>query len=106
MTEPIDWPHLLGDLEYLGLTGRELARAAQVGMDSVNRWSKGGSPSRGSSDRLQQLWCHMTGKPAIFLPRRPPGAMPMPVPGLNSNEVREPSYLHLEQMWNRSILGP
>lgn len=106
--QPIDWPKLLGDLQYLGLTGRELARAAGVGMDSVNRWAKGATPSRGSSERLQSLWCSMVGKPARFLPRQLPGAKTAPVPGLDSDEDQEPAYVHLEQLqqvWNRMILG-
>jgi hypothetical protein len=50
----------------------------------------------------------MTGKSARFLPRQLPGATPVPVPGLDSDEEQEPAYVHLEQLqqiWNRSILG-
>lgn len=109
MTQPIDWPKLLGDLQHLGLSGRDLARAAGVGADNVRTWAKGGKPSAKAGASLERLWCHMTGKSPKFLPRNAPAAdiKRCEVPNLDSDEDQDPAYVHIEQLqqiWNQSIL--
>lgn len=102
MTEPIDWPRLLGDLAYLGLTGRDLSRASGAGQDAVKKWAKGGKPSSQAGAALERLWCNMTGKHARFLPRLSPGALPLrgEVPNLDSDEDQELAYVQIEALQN------
>lgn len=105
-TAPIDWPQVFEDLAYLGLTGKELARAAHVDTSAVKRWAGGVSPAGRNADHVVTVWCHMTGKSVEFLPRLAAGARAVPkaVANLDSDEDQEPALCQseaLQMVWGR-----
>ncbi|MFL6627458.1 MAG: hypothetical protein ACJ8G1_13500 [Vitreoscilla sp.] len=96
-TARVDWPKLLDDLVYLGMTGTPLAARLDMRISLLLRIERGERPKGAHADRLVALWCELTGKPLQFVPMTSAltGAR-VTVTGLSSDEEREPSFLALQ----------
>jgi len=95
----VDWHRVFEDFAHLGMTGDELAEKIGLRAVFLQRVASGRArPTPLAADRIAGLWCHLTGKPAEFLPRTsdPEGALRPEVPGIDSNDEREPAYAQLQ----------
>lgn len=96
----VDWPRVFGDFAYLGLTGDALTQRVGLRMPLVLRIAEGrATPPALSAPRVRDLWVHLTGKPAEFLPMVEGTAAatpPAPIPNLTSNAEPEPSMAELQ----------
>lgn len=77
----IDWPRLLGDLQYLlgdplfeGSAARQpvgtpaLAKHLDVKRSTLVGWLEGSEPKHSQGEQLLVVWAQMTGKPREFAP--------------------------------------
>ena len=103
MSKPqrVDWHRVFDDFATLGMTGQALADRIGFPVSLLQRLASGrNQPTPRAADRIAGLWCHLTGKPAEFLPRTadPIGALRPEVLNVDSNEDREPAYAQLEAL--------
>ena len=97
----VDWHRVFDDFAALGLTGDALAERSGLRVGLLARVASGKqAPAPNARDRIIGLWCHLTSKPVRVLPRTADaeGAPRPAVPGIDSNDEREPAYAQLEAM--------
>lgn len=92
----VDWPLLLNDLVYLGMTGTPLAARLQASPALLRRIEAGEQPRGVYAHRLVALWCDLTAKPGEFVPKCAAGAPVKATPGLASDEEQETPFVLLQ----------
>lgn len=82
MTQTIDWPKVLGDLQWLlgepapvnpalrtPVGTRTLAKFLNVPRTTIVRYLEGAEPRHDAGTDLITAWCLLSGKSAEFVPR-------------------------------------
>ena len=99
MKQRVDWHKVFDDFATLGMTGDALSERIGLRVGLLQRVAIGTHrPAPIIADRVIGLWCHLTSKPVEFLPRTSDESLRAEVPGIDSNEEREPAYAQLQAL--------